>query len=158
VAAAARRSRGAGARAWPIGRALALSVAACAIASTSAAADTVLSAQLGFDGALRPGVPAPLDVRISSMPAGGPADGVIETPALTPQIGRAAVSTVVPFQAVAGSSQRLRIPVVIHDVRRPLRVRVTLGGRAIAGTDVPIDPARAAGRLVVLVSDVRAGL
>jgi hypothetical protein len=64
----------------------------------------------------------------------------------------------VPFQAVAGASQRLRVPVVIHDVRRPLHVRLMLDGRAIAGTDVPIDPARVAGRLVVLVSDVRAGL
>lgn len=158
MAAAARRNRGAGARAWPIGRALALSLAACAIASASAAAETALAVTIGFDGAVRPGVPAPLDVRIPPMPAGGPAELVIETPALTPQTGRATVSTVVPFQAVTGAAQRLRVPIVIQDVRHPVRVRLMLGGRGIAGADVPLDPARVAGRLIVLVSDLRAGL
>jgi len=92
------------------------------------------------------------------MPAAGPAELVVETAALAPVTGRVTVSTVVPFQAVAGVVQRLRVPVVIQDVRRPLRVRLMLGGRSIAGAEVLLDPARIAGRLVVLVSDVRAGL
>jgi hypothetical protein len=127
-------------------------------AQTTTAPEGGLSVAVGFDGAVRPGATAPIDVRTPPMPAGGPAQLILETSALTPQTGRAVVSTVVPFQAVAGAVERLRVPVVIQDVRRPLRVRIMLGGRAIAAADVPFDPARVAGRLVVLVSDTRAGL
>jgi len=158
VAAAPLRNSGAGARARPIGRALALSLALCAAAGPPAAAQAPLAVAVGFDGAVRPGAPAPLDVQTPPMPAGGPAEIVVETAALVPQTGRATVSTVVPFQAVAGAVERVRVPVVIQDVRRPVRVRLMLGGRVIARAEVPLDPARIAGRLVVLVSQVRAGL
>ena len=117
-----------------------------------------LAVTLGFDGAVRPGVPTALDVRTPPMPTSGSAELVVETPALAPQTGRATVSTVVPFQAVAGVVERRRVPVVIQDIRHPVRVRLSLGGRVIARADVPVDPARVAGRLVVMVSDIRAGL
>jgi hypothetical protein len=123
-----------------------------------AAAQTPLAVAVGFDGAVRPGAPTPLEVRTPPMSAGGSAEIVVETDTLTPGTGRATVSTVVPFQAVAGASERVRVPVVIEDVRRPVRVRLMLGGRLVARAQVPLDPARVAGRLVVLVSDVRAGL
>jgi hypothetical protein len=100
----------------------------------------------------------PVDVQTPPMPSDGTAQVVIETTALTPQTGRAVVSTVVPFRAVTGVVERLRVPIVIQDVRRPLRVRVMLGGRRIAAAAIPFAPARVAGRLVVLVSDTQAGL
>jgi len=132
--------------------------AAQAAGPRDGAAAQSLSVTVGFDGAVRPGAPAPVDVQTPPMPADGPAQLIIESAALTPQTGRATVSTVVPFQAVAGTAQRLRVPVVVQDVRRPLRVRVMLRGRRVAAAAVPFDPARVAGRLVVLVSEARAGL
>ncbi|HET7263679.1 MAG TPA: hypothetical protein VFL28_03350 [bacterium] len=117
-----------------------------------------LAVTLGFDGAVRPGAPVALDVRTPPMPAGGSAELIVDTPALAPQTGRATVSTVVSFQAAAGVVERRRVPIVIRDVRHPVRVRLTLGGRVIARAEVPVAPARVGGRLVVLVSDVRAGL
>lgn len=132
-------------------------VAAPGWAQTPPAAPA-LAVTLGFDGAVRPGVPTAVDVRTPPMPASGSAELVVETPALAPQTGRATVSTVVPLQAVAGVVERRRVPVVIQDVRHPVRVRLSLGGRVIARADVPVDPARVAGRLIVLVSDVHAGL
>jgi len=146
-------------RAWPIGRALVLSIVVCALAAGPALAQPAsLPVTVGFDGAFRPGVPVPVTMRIPAPPAGGPAQLIIDAPALTPKTGRATVSTVVPFQAVAGIPTTLRAPVVIRDVRRPLAVRAAVGGRVFAAASVPLDPARVAGRLVVLVSNVRAGL
>ena len=168
-----RPKRGGAARARPFGRALALSPRVCALVAVwaiavapapveTAAAGTGATAGLvvavGFDGAVRPGTPAPVDVQTPPMPGDGAAQVIIETTALTPRTGRAVVSTVVPFRAVAGVVERLRVPIVIQDVRRPLRVRVMLDGRRIAAAAIPFDPARVAGRLVVLVSDTRAGL
>ncbi|HKX18896.1 MAG TPA: hypothetical protein VJT33_12870, partial [bacterium] len=140
-----------------------LSLAVCAAAALPGWAQTLPAAQtlvvtLGFDGAVRPGAPTAVDVRTPPMPASGTAELVVETPALAPQTGRATVSTVVTFQAVAGVVERRRVPVVIQDIRHPVRARLSLGGRVIARADVPVDPARVPGRLIVLVSDVRAGL
>jgi hypothetical protein len=169
-----RPNRGGTARARPFGRALALSLRVCALAAAAGIAagaaaavggpvegtrtQPALVVAVGFDGAVRPGAPTPVDVQTPPMPSDGAAQVVIETTALTPQTGRAVVSTVVPFRAVTGVVERLRVPIVIQDVRRPLRVRVMLGGRRIAAAAIPFDPARVAGRMVVLVSDTQAGL
>jgi hypothetical protein len=131
--------------------------AAGADPATGAVSDRIV-VTVGFDGAIRPGVPVPVDIRTPPMPAGGPARLLIDTTALAPQPGRVTVSTVVPFDAAAGAVEHLRAPIVIQDVRFPLHVRVLADGRPVAAADVWLDPSRVAGRLVVLVSDVRAGL
>lgn len=133
-------------------------MAVVGIAASAASAQTRLAVTVGFDGAFRPGAPTAVDVEIPPLPAGGPAQLILETSALTPQAGRATVSTTVGFQAVAGAAQTLSVPVVIEDLRRPLRVRLLVGGRPAAAADVALDPTRAVGRLVVLVSAVRTGL
>jgi hypothetical protein len=113
---------------------------------------------LGFDGALKVGVPLPLDVSVPPLPGAGPAVVIIDAPALGPQAGTVVTSTVTPFQAVPNAERAFHAPVVVNDLRRPLTIRVRLSGREVLRRAIPIDPARVGGRLVVVLSHARAGM
>lgn len=108
--------------------------------------------RLGFDGAVKLGVPLPLDVRLPPLAPAGPAELVIEAPALGPEAGAVVTSTVVPFAAVPGAARAFHVPVVLADIRRPLLVRVRVRGREVLRREVAIDPARVGGRVVVALA------
>jgi hypothetical protein len=83
---------------------------------------------------------------------------VAEAPALGPEVGRVVTSTAVPFEAVAGAARIIHASVVINDPRRPLVIRVFLNGQEAYRKAIPISPEQVAGRLLVALSDDRAGL
>ncbi len=152
------------ARAWPNGHALAAFSAVWVLLACPAAwagsgpASGRLDARLGFDGIVKIGVPLPLDVTLPSFDRTGLAELSIDAPALGPEVGRVVTSTVVPFQAVTGTAQVIHASVVVSDPRRPLVIRVSIGGREVARQAIPISPEQVAGRLLVAVSDDHAGL
>jgi hypothetical protein len=117
-----------------------------------------LDARLGFGGIVKIGVPLPLDVTLPPLSETGSAELSVDAPALGPEVGRVVTSTVVPFRAVAGAAQVIHATVVISDPRRPLLIRVSIGRREVLRRVVPISPEQAARRLLVAVSDDRAGL
>jgi hypothetical protein len=123
----------------------------------SAGAIDRLDVRLGFDGIVKIGVPVPFEIAIPPLDASGPAALEIDAPALGPEAGRVVTTTVVPFRAVAGAPQLLRTTVVINDPRRPLVVRVSVAGRELLRTAAAVSPEQAAGRLLVVLSDDRAG-
>lgn len=114
--------------------------------------------RLGFGGVVKIGVPVPLDVLLSPLPHSGPAALVVDAPALGREAGRIVTSTTVPFQAVAGASQTVHATVVIRDPRRPLVMRVLIGGQEALQSAVPISPAQVGGRVLVALSDEHRGL
>jgi len=152
------------ARAWPFGHALAVfwalwTLLACPAAwAGSGPAPGRLDVRLGFDGIVKIGVPLPLDVTLPPFDRTGLAELSADAPALGPEVGRVVTSTVVPFQAVAGAAQIIHASVVVSDPRRPLVIRVSIGGREVARQAVPISPEQVAGRLLVAVSDDHMGL
>ena len=152
------------ARAWPFGHALALlwalaALLACPAARAGPGAEPGrLDVRLGFDGMVKIGVPLPLDVTLPPFDRAGLAELSIDAPALGPEVGRVVTSTVVPFQAVAGAAQIIHASVVVSDPRRPLVIRLSIGGREIARQAVPISPEQVAGRLLAAVSDDHVGL
>ncbi len=117
-----------------------------------------LDVHLGFDGALKVGVPLPLEVSVPPLPGAGPADVIVDAPVLGPRAGTVVTSTVTPFQAVPNTERAFHVPVVVNDLRRPLTIRVRFSGREVMRRALPIDPARVGGRLVVVLSRARAGL
>jgi len=124
-------------------------------ASASAAAappSADLDVRLGFGGAVRVGVPVPVDVWVPPLPSAGPAELVVGAPALGPQAGTVVASTVVRFDAVPGAARAFHLPVVLSDVRRPLVVRVLVGGREVRRRGVAIPPASVGGRIVAVLS------
>ncbi len=152
------------ARAWPAGHALAALLAAYVLAcppagwAGPAAMVDRLDVRLGFDGIIKIGVPLPLEVLVPPLDLAGPAELAVDAPALGPEAGRVVTTTVVPFRAVAGVPQLLRATVAVNDPRRPLIVRVSVGGREVLRTAVAASPERAVGRLLVALTDDRAGL
>jgi hypothetical protein len=116
-----------------------------------------VEARVGFDGAVALGVPVPLEVQVVPGSERGRVLVVVEAPALGP-LGRAVERTVVPLDAIPGVPQVVRVPVVVGDLREPLRIRVRLGNRDIAHTDLAVDPARVGSRMVVALSAVHSGL
>ncbi|HLJ62317.1 MAG TPA: hypothetical protein VKZ50_21560 [bacterium] len=150
------------ARAWPIGHALALlfGVLASLPAAPAVAAgvDQGLVVHLGFAGAVRVGVPVPLEIEVPALPEGGPAMVAVDVPALGRQTGEVVTTTIVPFDAVAGAGRAFDVPVVLSDIRRPVVVRVLVAGRERLRRAVPIDPMLVGGRVVVALSDEAAGL
>jgi hypothetical protein len=113
-----------------------------------------LAIRLGFDGAVKVGVPLPMDIDVPPLPAEGPARVVVETPALGPQTGVVVTSTVAPFDAVPGVVRDIHVPVMLSDIRRPVTVRVLVRGREILRRSIRIDPARVGGRVVAVLSRV----
>lgn len=111
-----------------------------------------LDIRLGFDGVVKVGVPVPLGVGVPPLPWEGRAHLIVDAPALGPQAGTVVVSTVVPFDAVAGAPRDFHVPVVLNDVRRPFTVRLRIGGHDLLRQTVAIDPARVGGRVVVVLS------
>ncbi|TMI84045.1 MAG: hypothetical protein E6H03_02755 [Bacillati bacterium ANGP1] len=109
-------------------------------AASSAEADRRLDVRLGFGGIVKIGVPLPLEVVLPPLPASGPAEMVIDAPALGPQAGQVVTTTAVPFESVADTVRVIEAPVVISDPRRP------------------VSPERVGGRVVVALSDDRTGL
>lgn len=152
------------ARAWPGGRALAVLLGVLALLpglpaqAGPPAPSQSLEARLGFEGALKVGVPLPLDVSVPPLSSEGPAELIVDAPALGPQAGTVVTSTVVPFHAVAGVGRAFHVPVVVSDLRRPLTIRVMISGREALRRDLTIDPARVGGRVLVVLSDRQAGL
>jgi hypothetical protein len=152
------------ARAWPAGHALAALLAAYALAwppagwAGPAAIIDRLEVRLGFDGIIKIGVPVPIEVVVPPLDLAGPAELVVDAPALGPEAGRVVTTTVVPFRALAGVPQLLRATVAVNDPRHPLIVRVSVAGRQVLRTIAAVSPERAAGRLLVALSDDRAGL
>ncbi len=151
------------ARAWPIGHALAVLCAACALFPPAGWAGpgqpgNGLDVRLGFGGIVKIGVPLPLDVTLPPLGQTGPAELVADAPALGPEVGRVVTSTVVPFQAVAGAPRVIHASVVISDPRRPLVIRVGINGQEVLRRAVPIRPEQVGGRLLVALSDEHAGL
>ena len=104
------------------------------------------------------GVPLPLEVVLPPLPASGPAEMVVDAPALGPQAGQVVTTTAVPFESVADTVRVVEAPVVISDPRRPLKVRVTVRGQQVLGTSAAVSPEHVGGRLVVAVSDDPTGL
>ena len=155
-----RRSPGS-AGAWPRGRALVALTAFCLTAAVllagrvetaaPAGVEPGLDIRLGFDGIVKVGVPMPLEVGVPALPQGGRAELIVAAPALGPQAGTVVVSTVVPFDAVAGAPREFDIPIVLSDIRRALVIRLRIAGRDVARKAVTIDPARVGGRVVVAV-------
>src|SRR5207237_631859 len=90
--------------------------------------------------------------------ASGPAEMVVDAPALGPQAGQGVSTTAVPFESVADTVRVVEAPVVISDPRRPLKVRVTVRGQQVLGTSAAVSPEHVGGRLVVAVSDDPTGL
>ena len=141
-----------------------LSAAALALAAVlltvgpAAAQDAVLDVRIGFAGAVRVGVPVPVRIALSSLPVGGRATLVIDAPGMGPQEGPVVETTVVPFEAVAGTLQSFDVPVVLSNIRRPVTVRVAVSGREIVRRSVAIAPSLVGGRVVVALSDEHAGL
>src|SRR6202011_2849377 len=97
-------------------------------------------ARLGFDGIVKIGVPLPLDVTLPPLSETGPAELSADAPTIGPEVGRVVTSTVFPFRAVAGAARLTHATVVISDPRRPLLIRVSIGGREILRRAVPISP------------------
>jgi len=127
-------------------------------AASSPAADRRLDVRLGFGGIVKIGVPLPLEVVLPPLPASGPAEMVIDAPALGPQAGQVVTTTAVPFESVADTVRVIGAPVVISDPRRPLNIRVMVRGQKVLGTSVAVSPERVGGRVVVALSDDRTGL
>ncbi len=117
-----------------------------------------LEVRLGFEGALKVGVPLPLDVSVPPLSSEGPAELIVDAPALGPRAGTVVTSTVVPFLAVAGAGRAFHVSMVVSDLRRPLTIRVVISGREALRRDLVIDPARVGGRVLVVLSDRHAGL
>lgn len=153
------------ARAWPVGHALAALWVACAAliwapgawGGPEAAAGR-LDVRLGFDRMFKIGAPVPIEVAVPPLDLTGPGELAVDAPALGPEAGRVVTTTVVRFRAVAGAPQLLRATVVVNDPRRPLVVRASVAGRELLRTTVAVSPEQAAGRLLVVLSDDRAGL
>jgi hypothetical protein len=116
-----------------------------------------LEVRVGFGGMVKLGVPVPLHTVISPPLPSGRAELIVEAPALGPQAGRVVLSSVVPFQAVAGASRVFDIPIVINDPRHPVAVIVSVDGREILRRAIPIAPEQVGERLLVALSDDRAG-
>jgi hypothetical protein len=127
-------------------------------AASSPEADRRLDVRLGFGGIVKIGVPLPLEVVLPPVPVSGPAEMVIDAPALGPQAGQVVTTTAVPFESVAGTVRVIGAPVVISDPRRPLKIRVMVHGQQVLGTSVAVPPERVGGRVVVALSDDRTGL
>ena len=123
----------------------------------SAGAIDRLDVRLGFDGIVKIGAPVPLEIAVPPLDLTGPATLEVDAPALGPEAGRVVTTTVVPFRAVAGAPQVLRATVAINDPRRPLVVRVSVAGREVLRTAVAVSAEQAAGRLLVVLSEDRAG-
>ncbi len=117
-----------------------------------------LSARLGFGGAVRVGVPVPLTVVLPPLPYAGPGRIEVDAPVLGRTEGEAVTTTVVPFVAVAGVRRTFETPIQLGDIRRPLEVRVSIGGRERLRQAVPIDPQKVGGRVAVEISDSASGL
>jgi hypothetical protein len=117
-----------------------------------------LDVRLGFGGIVKIGVPLPLDIALPPLGGTGPAELVVDAPALGPDVGLVVTSTVVLFQAVAGAPQTIHVSVVISDPRRPLVIRVSINGQEVHRRAVPISPEQVGGRLLVALSDEHAGL
>ena len=127
-------------------------------AASSPEAVARLEVRLGFGGVVKIGVPLPLEVVLPPLAVSGPAEMVVDTPALGPQAGQVVTTTAVPFVSVADTVRVIRAPVVISDPRRPVTVRVTVRGREVLGTTVALSPEHVGGRVVVALSDDRTGL
>ncbi len=117
-----------------------------------------LEARLGFDGIVKIGASVPLDIIVPPLHLAGPAELAVDAPALGPEAGRVVTTTIVPFRAVAGAPQLIRATVAINDPRRPLVIRALVAGREVLRTAVAVSPEQVAGRLLVVLSDDRAGL
>lgn len=117
-----------------------------------------LDVRLGFDRMFKIGALVPLEVAVPPLDLTGPGELAVDAPALGPEAGRVVTTTVVPFRAVAGAPQLIPAAVVVNDPRRPLVVRVSVAGREVLRMNVAVSPGHAAGRLVVALSDDRAGL
>ncbi|HKV46400.1 MAG TPA: hypothetical protein VJT32_17260, partial [bacterium] len=124
----------------------------------ASAAAAGLQVRLGFDGIVKLGVTVPLQVVVPPLPRSGHAELVVDAPALGPEVGRVLTSTVVPFESVAGAAQVIRAPVTIRDPRRPLRIRIAINGDPVLETVVAILPHQVGDRVLVALSEDRAGL
>ncbi len=135
--------------------ALVLSAATLLVArapAASAGAEAGLDVHLGFDGIVKIGVPVPLRVGVPPLPWTGRAALIVDAPALGPQAGTVTVSTVVPFDAVAGAPRNFNVPVVLSDIRRPPAVRLLIAGREVLRRTIAVDPTRVGGRVVVTLA------
>jgi hypothetical protein len=123
-----------------------------------AAPPPALEVRLGFDGALKIGVPLPIEVRVPPLPSSGRASLLVEAPALGPQAGTVTTSTVISFEGIPGVARTFHLPVIVSDIRRPLTVRVLLGGGEVFRRTVALDPMQVGSRVVVAVSSAHGGL
>ncbi len=117
-----------------------------------------LDVRLGFDGLVKIGAPVPIEVVVPPLGLVGPAELAVDAPALGPEAGRVVTTTVVPFRAVDGAPQLFHATVAINDPRRPIVIRASVTGREVLRSTVSVSPEQVAGRLLVVLSDDRAGL
>ncbi|HEX4835648.1 MAG TPA: hypothetical protein VFW01_04870 [bacterium] len=123
-----------------------------------AAPPLALEVRLGFDGALKIGVPVPMEIRVPPLPFSGRAVLLVEAPALGPQAGTVTTSTAISFEGIPGVARTFHLPVIVSDIRRPLTIRVLHAGGEVFRRAIALDPIRVGSRVIVAVSSAHGGL